>query len=178
MRPVTVRLSAAGFSPWIPLDHYSASFNVGFGVKLSSNGNLTYSVQHTFDNVLQPTSPASPIIPISRSGTVATVSQTNHGISVADYIGVRGAGVPLDGDYEVASVVDQNSYTYTVANSGVTFAAPGYQFIQARVFNHLVLNAQTASGDGNYSNPIAAIRLYISSFTAGYADLSVYQGGI
>ena len=36
----------------------------------------------------------------------------------------------------------------------------------------------TANADSNFSAPVAACRLYCSSYTAGYADLTVRQGAI
>jgi hypothetical protein len=174
MRPATVRVTAAGFSNWIPLTWLVPGFVVGFGVKLSSNANLTYTVQHTFDNILTPFAPLSPI---TRSTTVATVPITNHGLSVADWIHVQGAGAPLDGDFAVASVPNQNSVTYTVANSGAAFSAPGVMVATARIFPHSILFNQTASADGNYFAPPFATRLNVSAFTAGYADLTVINAG-
>lgn len=175
MRPQTVRLASATFSPWIVLDHLVQGFVVGLGVKLSSNGNLTYSVQHTFDNILQDEVLNTSL---TRSTTTATLTKTNHGLSVADYIKVSGAGAPFDGEYAVASVVDQNSITYTVLNSGLTTSTNQPRFVYARLFTHLTLAAQTTSQQGNYVAPPIATRLIVSSYTAGYADFTVIQGGL
>ena len=49
---VTVSGSAGGNSNWIPLNHYAVPFNVGFGVVKTGTGDVTYSVQHTFNDVL------------------------------------------------------------------------------------------------------------------------------
>lgn len=174
MRPITQRLSAAGFGAWLPLDQYDTNSNVGLAVVLSSNKNLTYTVDYTYDNVLQQTVPTA----LTRSTTTATATIANHGLSVNDYIGIRSAGAPFDGDYAVASVVDQNNVTFTVANSGPTAAALGFFAVIARVFNHIVLAGLTASADSNFSTAVAACRLRISSYTAGYADLIVRQGGL
>ena len=43
-------------SRWIPLDTGSNPFNVGFGVDKIGTGDITYSVQHTFHEVLEGTS--------------------------------------------------------------------------------------------------------------------------
>jgi len=51
MRPVRVTVGAEGASAPIPLDHYQGPFNVGIGVVLSSGATLTYSVEHTFDDI-------------------------------------------------------------------------------------------------------------------------------
>ena len=50
MRPQTVTVAATGTSAWIPLDPKQTPFNVGFGCVIT--GLPTYTVQHTFDNVL------------------------------------------------------------------------------------------------------------------------------
>lgn len=51
MRPINVTVSSQTTSAVIPLDTYQDPFNVGVGVKLSAGASLTYTVQHTFDNV-------------------------------------------------------------------------------------------------------------------------------
>jgi len=51
MRPTRVTVGAEGASAPIPLDHYRDPFNVGVAVVLSSGASLTYSVEHTFDDV-------------------------------------------------------------------------------------------------------------------------------
>ena len=49
MRPVVITKSGTGTSNWIPLDFKQSPFNVGFGVVV--NGTITYTVEHTFDDV-------------------------------------------------------------------------------------------------------------------------------
>lgn len=51
MRPVRVTVASQAASAPIPLDHYQGPFNVGIGVVVSAGASLTYSVQHTFDDV-------------------------------------------------------------------------------------------------------------------------------
>lgn len=51
MRPIRVTVGAVGVSNPIPLDHYQGPFNVGLGVTLTPGAALTYTVQHTFDDV-------------------------------------------------------------------------------------------------------------------------------
>ena len=51
MRPIRVTLGSQVASAVIPMDHYRDPFNAGIGVALSSGANLTYTVQHTFDDV-------------------------------------------------------------------------------------------------------------------------------
>lgn len=37
---------------WIPMNQFEEPFNVGFGVVKSGGGDLSFTVQHTFKNVL------------------------------------------------------------------------------------------------------------------------------
>ena len=55
MRPIRVTVSSAAASNVIPLDQYISPFNIGLGVSLSAGASLTYTVQHTFDDVYSPT---------------------------------------------------------------------------------------------------------------------------
>lgn len=55
MRPVRVTVSSATASAPIPMDQYLNPFNVGLGVVLSPGASLTYTVQHTFDDVFSET---------------------------------------------------------------------------------------------------------------------------
>jgi hypothetical protein len=50
-RPVRVTLGAVGVSNPIPLNNYAMPFNVGIGCDVSAGGSLTYTVEHTFDDV-------------------------------------------------------------------------------------------------------------------------------
>jgi hypothetical protein len=174
MRPKTQRLSAAGFGAWIPLDWRAYNIQVGLAVKLSSGASLTYTVDHTFDDLQTPTNQFS----LSRTTTTATMTKTNHGLSVDDYLGLSGCGAPFDGTYAVASVADANTLTFTVANSGLTALANGVgSLITARIFPHETLAAQTASADGNYAFPPRACRLRVTTYASGFADLAVITGG-
>lgn len=55
MRPIRHTLSAAGATPPVVLDHYRDPFNVGLGVVLAPGSGLTYTVEHTFDDVFAKT---------------------------------------------------------------------------------------------------------------------------
>jgi len=169
MRPVRVRLSAAGVSAWIPLNRYATSIAVALGLMFSSNKNLTAAVQYTLDPLVdQPCN-------ISRTTTTATVTLTNHGLSVGDSVVVSGGGSPLDGTYAVASVTNQNVFTYTVVDSGATSAIDA-KIKPLRVMTHPVLSGITANTDSNFSVPPTACRLAVTSYTAGYVDLDVVSG--
>lgn len=51
MRPIRVTVSSATTSNVLPMDQYISPFNLGLGVSLSAGANLTYTVQHTFDDI-------------------------------------------------------------------------------------------------------------------------------
>jgi len=172
MRPQTVRMAAAGYSGWVPVDRLQNNFNVYVGVKLSSGAVLTYTVQYTSDDLWKYMH-----CEISRSTTTATLKLINHGLSVGDNINVQGSGSSnLDGSYQVASVVDADNITYTVSNTGATADTGDAKVSIGRVFSHITLVDQTASADGNFVNSIQACRLYVSAYTSGLADMTVLQG--
>lgn len=193
MRPVRVTLTAAGVSPWIPLNRLQNSFAVALACIPSYNANLTYSVQHTFDEV---TWQDAHSISISRSGTTATVTDTGpaglgHGLSTNDSVIIKGSGSGnLDsptaafasgatGDQGVTiTVTGVNTYTYTVANSGATADGGSAKALGLRVYNCdlATLVGATTRLDGNYAFPPTAIRMNITSFTAGTLDMLVNQG--
>lgn len=52
MRPQIFSITGTGTSAWIPLDYKQSPFNVGFGVVV--NGTVTYDIEHTFDDVFDP----------------------------------------------------------------------------------------------------------------------------
>jgi archaellum component FlaF (FlaF/FlaG flagellin family) len=54
-RPVRVTVGSVASSNVIPLNTYGDPFNVGIGCDVSAGGSLTYTVQHTFDDVQSPT---------------------------------------------------------------------------------------------------------------------------
>lgn len=182
--PVIVSLSAAGNTPWVPLNYVQASFHVSLAVLLTSGATLTYSVQHTYDE------PGDDGIrrdlSIARAATVATVTQTAHKLSVADSVMIDGTGssqldCQLDSQnrpiaWDVASVVDANNFTYTVANAGPAASGPNPRSKMLRVFNHSVLVGLTARADSNYNFPPQAVRLKITAYTGGTADLIIAQG--
>jgi len=51
MRAITKTVSEVGVSAPIPLDTYLTPFSVGLAVVISAGGGLTYTVEHTFDDV-------------------------------------------------------------------------------------------------------------------------------
>ena len=51
MRPIRVSVGSATTSAVIPMDQYISPFNVGLSVNLTAGASLTYTVEHTFDDV-------------------------------------------------------------------------------------------------------------------------------
>ena len=47
--PSIVTQTGTGTSAWIPVDHTQTYFSIGFGCVVS--GTVTYTIQHTFDDV-------------------------------------------------------------------------------------------------------------------------------
>lgn len=57
----------------------------------------------------------------ARSTTTGTITITNHGLSVGDWVYIDfAAGGPTDGIYQVQTVTNANVFTVTVADSGNT----------------------------------------------------------
>lgn len=54
-RPIRVSVSGIGVSAPIVLSSYNRPFNIGVGVKLTVAASLTYTVQHTYDDVFAST---------------------------------------------------------------------------------------------------------------------------
>jgi hypothetical protein len=177
-------LAAAGSSPWIIPGPMMVSPGLGLALTFSFNANMTVSVQHTLDDPEQ--NPRA--VTLARAGTVLTITDAGHNLIVGDNIllsnplkdanniwdGGAAGGTP----YDIASIVDANNYTVTVANAG---SAAGTGSVQSfRVFNHSVLAAVTgnppARSDGNYAFQIGAARLKCTAYTAGTATLTVQQG--
>lgn len=197
MRPVRVTLNAAGYSQWVPIDYIESWFGVGLGVALSEDGNLTYSVQFTFDDPRIDTSDSTSLVTISRTTTVATVTDSGplgigHGLTTGDSVLIKGSGsANLDsavgaggvapfgqGDIglNVASTPSISTFTYAVANSGATADGGNAHIARMRVFNHFTIATQTTRQNGSLNYPVKAVRLYVSLYTAGFADLTILQG--
>lgn len=174
MRPQSVTLSAAGFSSWLNIDRMPVGhFGVALGVQLSDGATLTYSVQHTMDQLYTPTKEWS----AARTTTTGTISLTDHGLVAGDWVEMD-AAAPFNQAYEVASVTDANTFVITVADAGATAVPRGWSNLwKARVKNTSGLTGLTADADGNYNFPPTACRLKITAWTDGKATLNVIQAG-
>lgn len=66
------------------------------------------------------TAAAGATVTIARSGTVATVTHTGHGFSDFDLVAIAGADQAAYNGNKRITLVDANSYTFTVAGAPVT----------------------------------------------------------
>ena len=176
MRTQAVTLGSATFSEWYPMNSKQTPFNVGISVTLTPSASLTYSVQHTSDNLFERTSQCS----FSRTTTAVSVTQIAHGLSVGDWVHVEGANTistdVFDGDFAVAAISSADIFTYTVANTGATVGKTGARISTAKVRENANLSAATASGDTNYAFPCRAVRLKITTYSSGTATMTINQG--
>lgn len=174
MRPTSQRFTVAGVGAPVSLNYIQTSFAVGLFVYFSGT-TLLATVQISGDdpttNRRQPTS-------ITRVAALATVVDPGHNLVNGSTIFVGGAGAPFDTPAIGAdvTVVDANSYTYAVANSGPLAAQVGGSLAHLRWFNHATLAAMNASANGNLAFPTRACRLNITTLTAGFVDFIILQG--
>lgn len=181
MRPTSVTVGSQAASAWIPLNSRKPYFATSLFVTLTPSASLTYSVQHgvptnTHSLVAISGNRAGVLSKLTRSTTTATLVWPDHGMTTSDSIVVEGAGGTMDGTYAIASVADANTLTYTVTNSGITTALPGYRVLLVRVFDHDTLASKTASDDGNYAFPVQMCRLNVSTYSSGKATMTVVSG--
>ena len=174
-----VRLTAAGVSQWVTIDTFGAPTSVGIGCILSNGASLTYSVEHTFDDLNLANLRS---VNLTQTGTTVTVTDSGklgngHNLSVGDSVYIQGSGSSVtDGWFTVASIVSSNQYTYTAGTSQNYTGSPLTKSITARVFTHVSLAAQTARADGNYAFNISATRLHVTAWTSGVATMLVQSG--
>lgn len=182
MNQTQVTVGSATTSAWIPLNTKKPTFGTALFVGLTGTVNLTYSVQHAV-----PTNTGGQYHPVpgnevgvnaklTRVTTTATLVWAGHGLTTSDSIVIQGAGAPFDGTYAVASVVDADTITYTVTDSGLATAQDGFQAMLLKVFNHDTLAAKTTADDGNYAFPVPFVRLNVTAYTSGKATLVVVSG--
>lgn len=174
MRPIIQR-AIAGIvkSPWVPLAYNQSAYNVGLYVIPSSGATVTVTAQYTPDDMN-----GVPIVgSVTRAGTVASLFAPNHGLSVGDSVAVLGSGSnTLDGTFDVASVVDANNITYTVANAGPTASAGDVKVYPFRVFTVTGLSAINTRTAGALTNPASGVRLNVTANTGGTVDFVILQG--
>lgn len=168
MRPISVRMGAAGFSRWVPLNAYTESYGVGLGLVFSDGATLNCTVQHTFDDLFR-----SEEHNVARVATDLTINWPDHGLSVDDWVQLE--DTIWAGEYAVAAITDEDNFTVTVANAGITAAVA--RIHKARVFPHETLVNISANADGNYMFPCVATRLLVDAYTDGFVDYQLVAGG-
>lgn len=181
--PVYVTLAAVGNSVWVPLSYLQAPFGVTMAVMLSGAGNLTYSVQYTYDGQDAANTLAEAVI--TRTATSANVLWPDHGLVTGDAVITYATGDPnLDSAKDSAgrmiaqdiTYVDENNFTYVVANTGLAVSQQPARVRRFRVFTHAVLAALTARADSNFNLPCQMVRLKVTAYTAGKVSMAVTQG--
>ena len=194
MRPVIQTITGTGPSGWTMVDYIQRSFAIGFLCTVGGTGSpsMTYKVQNGFWSGNYDTE-----VYLTRTTTTATLvfnslySDPNtrapwvsHGLSTSDNLFIYAAGAPFDClappnptvGIPIASVVDNRTVTFTVANSGASVGAPGFYVARIFVSDHPIVTGATGSTAGNYAYPINFIRTNITTFGSGALTLSLNQG--
>lgn len=174
----TRKLSAAGWTlPPIVVPNGGGGYPLLIASEISSGASLTYSIYMLKDRIRSRKQMRA--ANITRSTTTATVVlKTGAQPKVGDLIFVDGAGAPFDGWAVVASVTNTTTFTYTVANSGLSVSEPG-SYVQ--LFRPLAiaagLSGQTGDAAASLPGPAAAVALNVSAYTSGSVELSVTDAG-
>lgn len=176
MRPITQKFSAAGLGAPVMINYLQSAFAVALYIYFAGAA-LACKVQLSGDDPSQNRrQPGLPLV--TRVTTTATVVDTAHGLVTGSTVFVQGAGAPFDTPAAGAdiTVIDANTYTYTVTNSGLTVGQNGFTLSHLRWFDHATLGAVTASANGNLAFPVRAVRLNVATLTTGTVDFVVEQG--
>ncbi len=181
MRQQVTTLSAAGVSPWLLMDNrrHGTEFNASLAVTLSQAADLTYDVELTYDrNDINRVNKVS----ITRVATVAIVTLADHGLQIGDSVVIFNTNYTthnpepnFEGTFQVITTPTDDTFTITVADTGGT-AAIG-QLLSFKMFKHATLEGTIADETGVQNEPVSAIRLNVTAYTAGDATLTVLQQG-
>lgn len=176
MRVGAETLTAIGASPWITPNPLLKTPTIALAVTFSIDANLTCKVQYTYDT----TSQTPKQLTLTRTGTSLAVNYPGHKLLNSDSIEISqdpNSGA-WNGNYDV-TVVDKDNFTVVVANSGAASAVCMVR--KFRLFTHPTLTGLTGTPptrvDASQQLPDAAVRLYVSAWAAGNAELVVTQGG-
>ncbi len=166
MIPKRITVAATVVGDWIPLNRRSRD-NTGVTVNPHASAAGTYTVNFTQSAVNR----NGPTAAFSRTTTVLTVTLVDHGLSTTD----QAALVSRDysGVFDIASVVDDNSFTITVADAGQTSISG---FVQPIIVSTLTgFSTVTGQTDGQIDASVIAIRLDCTNSTGGPHDLLINQ---
>ena len=104
----------------------------------------------------------------SQSGTTVTVTSTGHGLTTSDRISIdctSGSGV--DGKYDVASVPNANSFTYTAGTSLTTNGNAAYNIMTPAFGTKSMVFIKAADYSGTYK-----VKIKNAAGTSTLADVS------
>lgn len=99
-------------------------------------------------------------------------------------VSALGASEPVQMDVHVATpdtsvgVVVSGTLTYTVQHTFDDIYAADFDPATATWFDNSGLTNQTISNDGNYAFPVTAVRLNVTAYTTGSAEMTVIQSGL
>jgi hypothetical protein len=174
MRTTMTPLGATGAGPWVPIDTEQTAFGVGYIVSVQGGSTLTFKTQHGWS---APTDQGITPVSLTRSSTTATLTMPNpFSPKVGDSLVIAGAGAPFDGTFDIASVTNSTTVTYTVANSGATAApAAGVIVSVIRTADDPVVTGKTATTEGNLAFPCSHLRLNLTAWSAGAAIMTLFQ---
>lgn len=159
----------------VPLNAKQRPFGASVTVTVPSTITTPgFTVYQTISDIFA----APSLVTISRALTVATVTLADHGLNVGDAVQVSQAGAPLDGTFLVASVTNNNTFTYTVTNSGVTASGQFAGLVPMKLTPVSALATKTATTATSLSAPVTALVLDVTGYAGGtgYITLEAIQG--
>jgi len=109
--------AVADQSPWVRINNMKEDYSIGLRFHPHDGATGTYSIQNSLSNPEE-----FRRAKFTRSGTTLSIELEDHGLTAADAISLQGTDWDnVEGfTIEVASVVDGDNFTVTVANSGTT----------------------------------------------------------
>ena len=171
MRPISQFITEATIGAWIPVSRQSYG-TAGFTIHPQASTAGTYNVQFTSSDIFKTSRQR-----FTRSTTTLTITVTAHGLTTTDACIVTGHS-DFEAQYEVASVVDADNITVTVADSGAASGSLSFTPVVVDTITGFSGADATATASGNDFASICAIRLDASSVTGAPIgwDFNQYEG--
>ena len=167
MLPKRITVTYGTVGKWIPVDRRSYG-TIGFTVHPHTSSAGTYSVQFT-ESEIQKGRKCN----VSRSTTTLTINYQSHGLTTSDDVILYGSYAgDYNARYAVASVVDANNITVTVADAGTSTIA---YVIPVIVDTLTDFSGVSGLLSGNIFASVTAIRLNATSVTTANIDLVFNQ---
>lgn len=182
MRPIRQRITGltAKDYPWIQMDYIQSTFNAALAAipdVLSAGGTTAYQGQYTLDDQ----SAKRPVSVTQTASTTATIVDPLHGMAVGDSVTLAGtgsgagSGASIDGQYDVVSVIDVNTYTITTLVNQTSSFNNGPYTIQQRIAGNITgLNSSTGTRTAVALGVAAAV---VAPVTAVRLKCTVINGG-